>query len=123
MTGSERVRLDRIVAVAFALLLAACSLRQAPPPGAPGDVIYALQNCAICHGHDREGKSNGPGLVDLDRHWTRDTLTEFLGDPRAFEATDPRIAALRDQYSSAMDPYTNLTLAERRVLANWLLAQ
>ena len=114
-------RLRRVL-VSIALVLGgACSLRQAPPPGATGDEIYALQNCANCHGLDRKGMPNGPALADLERHWTRDTLAEFLRDPKAFVKTDARVAALKNQYSTGMGRYDALTLDQRLVLASWLL--
>lgn len=102
-------------------LAAACSLRRAPPPGASGAEIYDLQNCANCHGDEREGKSLGPSLAGLAQHWTRETLVEYLADPQGFVERDPRLRARSEEYSGKMDPYDNLTLEQRGVLADWLL--
>lgn len=100
---------------------AACTLRTPPPPGATGDVIYDLQNCANCHGADRTGKSQGPPLLDLGRHWQVEELARYLADPQSFVAADPRLRAHGETHSQTMPAYDNLTLEQRRVLAAWLL--
>jgi len=99
----------------------ACSMRRPPPPGASGDVIYALQNCANCHGEQREGTRLGPALQSLSTDWTRARLAEYLADPRALVESDERLAALDREFSSDMGRYDNLSLDERLVLADWLL--
>lgn len=103
-------------------LVLACSLRKDPPPGASGPVIYELQNCANCHGPERAGTRLGPPLAGLGGRWTRARLADYLADPRAMVASDARLAELDRQWSSDMGPYDNLTLEERLVLADWLLA-
>jgi mono/diheme cytochrome c family protein len=102
-------------------VLAACSLREDPPPGASGAVIYDLQNCANCHGSAREGTRLGPPLAGLAAHWARATLADYIADPRAIVARDPRLAELDRRWSTDMGPYDNLTLEQRLVLADWLL--
>jgi mono/diheme cytochrome c family protein len=108
--------------ILLTLLATACSTRRPPPPGASGDVIYALQNCANCHGETREGTRLGPALLPLSPSWTRERLAEYLADPRALVASDERLAALDRQFSTDMGPYANLSQDERLVLAGWLLA-
>ncbi|MEQ1891078.1 MAG: cytochrome c [Planctomycetota bacterium] len=103
------------------LLSAACSTRRPPPPGASGDVIYELQNCANCHGPAREGTRLAPPLAGLAAHWTRDSLAEYLADPRAMVAREARLKELDKAWSSDMGPYANLSHEERLVLADWLL--
>ena len=100
---------------------AACSSRIDPPPGASGEDIYALQNCANCHGERGEGKSLGPPLRDLAASWTVADLGRYLARPEDFIERDPRLRALDAEYTSEMNPYDNLTDDERRVLAEWLL--
>jgi len=104
------------------LFVTACSTRRPPPPGASGDVIYALQNCANCHGEDRQGTKLGPSLRPLSSEWTRERLAEYLADPRAMVAGDARLAELDRAFSADMGRYDNLSHDERLVLAGWLLA-
>ena len=112
-----------LLAIGAAPLLAVgCSLRQPPPEGASGPLIYELQNCANCHGEDRAGTARGPALAGLDRNWDRASLAEYLADPRAFAERDPRLDALRESHPGEMSRYDNLTLEQRLVLADWLLA-
>ena len=117
---------ERAGRLAAALLLSlhvasACSLREDPPPGASGADIYALQNCANCHGQLGRGSSLGPPLASLGRHWTSELLVEYLADPRLFVERDERLAALSAEYSGQMSRYDNLSVEQRRVLAEWLL--
>ena len=108
--------------LAALVLAAGCSTRRQPPPGASGDVIFELQNCANCHGPAREGTRLGPPLAGLTAHWTREPLAEYLADPRAMVAREARLAELDKAWSSDMGPYANLSHGERLVLADWLLA-
>ncbi len=101
----------------------ACALRRPPPPGASGAQIYELQNCANCHGEEGAGTSRGPALRELSRHWTRERLVDYLADPQAVAAVDPRLRARGREFSSEMGPYDNLTAEQRGVLADWLLAR
>ncbi len=109
------------VLAVLAGLAAACAFRRTPPPGASGALIYDYQNCANCHGDAGEGQSLGPPLRDLGRHWTRDALGAFLADPDGHAERDPRLAELEERYAGNMQPYDNLTLEQRLVLADWLL--
>lgn len=115
--------MNRPLLLALVLLSSvACSTRRPPPPGASGDVIYALQNCANCHGDARQGTKLGPPLRPLAPSWTRERLAEYLADPRAVVATDERLSALDREYSADMGRYDNLSHEERLTLAGWLLA-
>lgn len=104
-------------------LVLACSFRRQPPTGASGDVIYRLQNCANCHGEEREGTHLGPPLAGLGERWSVELLAEYLADPSVMVARDARLAALDVQFgASDMGRYDNLDLAQRRTLAAWLLS-
>ncbi|MCZ6596852.1 MAG: c-type cytochrome [Planctomycetota bacterium] len=106
---------------AVASLIAACSLRTPPPPGADGALIYELQNCANCHDEGLGGTSRGPGLVGLAQHWNAADLAGYLADPAAYLEDDERLQELEASHSGEMGPYANLTLDQRTVLARWLL--
>jgi mono/diheme cytochrome c family protein len=104
------------------LLVPACAFRRQPPPGASGAVIYELQNCANCHGDQREGTRRGPPLAGLAAHWTGPELAEFFLDPRAQVERDARLRAYDAEYgSSDMSSYANLDRSQRTTLALWLL--
>lgn len=103
------------------LVVAACSFRTPPPPGASGEEIYRLQNCANCHGEAGEGKSLGPPLRGLSAHWDRERLARFFADPKPFVAEDARVAELLRKYPAPMSRYDNLDREQRLVLADWVL--
>jgi mono/diheme cytochrome c family protein len=104
-----------------AMVLGACSLRTPPPPGATGDLIYELQNCANCHAADGAGTSRGPALVGLAEHWTAERLAAFLEEPAVFLERDARLRALEEAHPGKMSRYDNLTLDQRLTLSRWLL--
>lgn len=105
-------------------LALACSFRRQPPPGASGAEIYRLQNCANCHGEEREGTRRGPPLAGLRSNWSAERLAEYLADPPAMVANDARLALFDEQFgSSDMGRYDNLDMEQRTRLAAWLLAE
>ncbi|MEN8162274.1 MAG: cytochrome c, partial [Myxococcota bacterium] len=110
-----------VAALASLALWTACSSRVDPPPGASGEEIYALQNCANCHGERGEGRSLGPPLRELAASWTVADLGRYLARPADFIERDPRLRSLDAEYTAEMNRYDNLTDDERRVLAEWLL--
>jgi len=113
-----------LLGVLAALGLPACfMIRRTPPPGATGEVIYRYQNCANCHADKLEGSQRGPALAGLAAHWTRESLSAFLDDPRPFLERDERLQELARAHDREMSRYDNLTLEQRQVLADWLLAR
>ena len=113
---------SRISLLMMALGLGAgCQTPEDPPAGASGRTIYRLQLCRNCHGEAGEGRSNGPPLRGLAKHWTRADLADFLGDTEGWEERDERLAGLSEEYSGDMRAYANLTAAERTRLAEYLL--
>jgi hypothetical protein len=71
---------------------------------------------------DRGGTEIGPPLVGLDRHWTADTLVQYIGDPARFRDSDERLQALVIRYNGRLMKPFRLPRDEARTLARWLLA-
>lgn len=118
MSLKDRMRLS-VAAIAGALLLAGPSVAQAP---LRGEGLYKKGLCAVCHGEDRKGTKNAPALLDLKRHWKADALADYLADPAKARAEDPRLAELAKRYPTLVMPPWKATESERRILAEWLLA-
>ena len=57
------------------------SEKQPLPAGADAAVVYDAL-CASCHGEDRQGNGDFPGLVDLGERMTHDEVTELLSTGR-----------------------------------------
>ena len=95
---------------------------EAAPVRASGAQLYANQNCALCHGKNREGASLGPALEPGDGYWTVETLSSYLEDPRAYAAAHPEFADRRQEtFRGVMPGYPRLAAEERERLARWLL--
>ena len=107
-----------LLALAFA-----CSTSRPSQRSAGGARIYRMQHCSHCHGDERQGKLHSPPLTGLARHWTHDTLVEYLAAPASFVARDPRLSRAASRYSSRMGPSNDMTAEERSVLAGWLLEE
>jgi len=106
--------------------LAACSAlagscsepaRERSAANATGAEVFRV-NCAACHGPQGEGSSMGlgPRLVGLAEHWTVERLVEYVDDPAAFAAKDPRLGQ-RPMPAIAR----SVSAADRRALAEHVL--
>lgn len=87
----------------------------------PGADVYLSAKCATCHGGEREGGSMAPALVGLTGNWDTTTLEQYLTDPEAYAANDPRLNAMASQYSLKMPAWQG-SAADRAALIDWLLA-
>ena len=95
---------------------------EAPAPAPSGTrELFIRTGCARCHGTDLAGSEFGPPLKDLKSGWTSDKLIAFLKDPAKARSTDLRLAELAGKYKTDM-PAPELTDAELKLLADWLLA-
>ena len=103
------------------LLIPSLACRQTPPPGASGETIYILQNCANCHGESGEGTKRGPAFIELNTHWDRSAMAEFFAHPKAVAKQDARLSAMIEKFGSSMSTYDNLSQNERLRLADYLL--
>jgi mono/diheme cytochrome c family protein len=106
----------------LALSLLACG-GGADPDAAPatGASLYQVNACYACHGRGGEGSSMGPSLLDLEQHWTRDQLVEYLLEPQAFVQRDERLRAQRSRYPQRMASFKHLTEEERGLVADHVL--
>jgi mono/diheme cytochrome c family protein len=85
--------------------------------------LYRNAGCATCHrmpGDPGEPLA-GPPLRNLSEHWNREDLADFIGNPEAFVASDPRIAAQKARYPMAMPGAPSLSQEARLAIADWML--
>jgi len=104
---------------AAALILAACGGSGAGGVE-PGARLYATYGCASCHGGQGAGGTLAPPLADLGRYWDREGIADYLRDPRAWLAKDPRLEALQQRFSAQM-PAVSLPEEQRLMLADHVL--
>ena len=113
----RRVRPAIALVASIALGGAGCTSIDLPTDAQSGAELFVSQNCALCHGAD--GRSAfwrpGPDIVPALGMWTVDTLAEYLGDPEAWAARDPRLEG------GSMPSFDHLTGDERERLARWVL--
>lgn len=102
------------------LLLAACapSSEEGPLDGA---ALYKRQNCAACHGMNRQGSGLAPAIDAVGQHWTVDGLAEYLADPQGYAANDERLKAQGERYRMPMTPYKHLSVEERKAIAAYVI--
>lgn len=108
--------------LAAALALAACGDApgaQGPPDGAR---LFVLANCTACHGTDGSGGVLGPPLRKLEAHWTRESMADYMADPKGALESDPRLKTLSLNFSMHMPPVTNFTPEQRLLIADHALA-
>lgn len=57
-----------------------------------GAQLYESTGCSACHGKDGRGFMGlAPSYAGLARYWTEELLLEYIADPAAFAAGDPRL--------------------------------
>jgi mono/diheme cytochrome c family protein len=85
--------------------------------------LFQNEDCVTCHGEQADGiEGMGPALRDLSPYWDTVRLAAYLEDPDGFREANPDFELRRsEEYELEMPPYDHLALAERRLLARWLL--
>jgi mono/diheme cytochrome c family protein len=107
------------------LLLSACP--QDDTAGHASDAasaqVYA-DNCALCHGQDREGAPGmAPALTAIKQHWaSAEEMEKYLAAPQEYAAADSRLKENLGKYSMRMPNFPRIDDAQRLALAKWLLA-
>jgi mono/diheme cytochrome c family protein len=86
-----------------------------------GAELFHLQGCKQCHGPQGRGGSLGPDLVANKAAWTPERLVEYLRDPPAFVAKDPRLREQAKRYSLPMPKFDMLREEELEGLAQHVL--
>jgi len=87
----------------------------------PGADVYVSANCGTCHREDRGGGKMAPALIGLSGNWDTTTLEQYLTDPEAYTANDPRLNAMSSQYTLKMPAWQG-SAADMAALIDWLLA-
>ena len=68
-----------------------CGRGSASSADASGEELYGIW-CASCHGGDGRGFMGlGSSFAGVRQFWEEDDLLEYIADPKAFAAGDPRL--------------------------------
>ena len=112
----------RTTLLATLLALSACGA--SPQGDAPNDGarLYVMANCTTCHATDGKGTPLGPPLRGLDAHWTRESLADYMTDPKAAIDSNPRLKTVSLNFSMHMPPVLNFTPEQRLAIADHALA-
>ena len=70
-----------------------------------GERLYVKSGCVSCHGATGMGGPLGPSIRGASEHWTRESLLEFLKDPRGTVGSNPRLAAVGENYRAQMPAF------------------
>ena len=116
------------VSLAVTVVVVASCSKPAAPATAPdaellarGRKVYEVEACAACHGAGRRGSDVAPSLWNLGRHWDEDRLVDFLRNPVAYRARDPRMAVVAARYPADMPGVPTGDTERIRALAHYLL--
>ena len=123
-----RRRPHLLAALAGALLGAlaapACSSKTPVDPHTlTAQELYLHVRCDQCHGRGGEGGFMAPPLRGIAEHWDRESLIEYLKDPRPVIERTPRLQQMKRRYSMEMRSFRELDEELRGRLADWLLAR
>ena len=126
MTYTSRMKILLMAALPLTLLAATACLgpaHYAEDESPDGAAIFAGSNCTMCHGSDLRGTKLGPTLVDVEQHWTVDSLMAYLAAPTEVAEMDARLIQIGKDFSNEMPPYDHLLPKHSRVLAQWVIDQ
>lgn len=79
--------------------------------------------CTECHGENLEGTEAGPSLAGVAEYWTEDLLVKYIYNPEFFVVSHPEVRRRNPGFEVHMPPYTDMSEADRRLLARWVLQQ
>jgi hypothetical protein len=115
-------RLRPLFAVLLLSTLVSCGADESLPNGPPGKRLFIAELCASCHGYDLKGGWMGPPLLQLQSHWQRDELADFIRTPTKFTEEDERLGKLSKKFQTSMVGNQRLSKQDRLLIADWLLA-
>jgi len=90
-----------------------------------GDVspeqLLGRLGCTNCHGQNLEGTKMGPALVNLNEHWSKNELTNYLRNPSSYMDNE-RFKVFKEKFPNVIMPaFGNVNVQELGKLAEYLL--
>ena len=111
-----------VVLLALPALIAACGkYDKENSQSHPGRAVFMKGKCALCHGEGAEGSTRAPRLSDLEEHFSRKQLIEYLNDPDAYISKDARLSERQSSFSGSMPKFHYLGADQLQLLADYLL--
>ncbi len=107
------------LSLGLTLLLTSCGHSSGDRNGAE---LYTYIGCSSCHGATGTGGSLGPPLKGIGQYWDRESMTNFLVDPKETLASDPRLSKLDDAFKTDMRPFSELTRDQLERIADFVLS-
>jgi mono/diheme cytochrome c family protein len=114
-----------VLAMAAAVLLvSACDSRsgQGGADVQEGAALFISRNCITCHGAGGNGATAGPRLRDLSKHYTIESMIEYLKDPDAAMKRDERLRKRAEGFGALMPKYNYLPEDELKKLSVYVLS-
>ena len=88
-----------------------------------GLTLIRQNGCTTCHGQNLEGTQMAPALVNINEHWSRDALINYLRNPSAYSGSK-RFDEYRAKYKNIMMPsFGNLDVKDLGKIAEYLLTK
>jgi mono/diheme cytochrome c family protein len=92
-----------------------------PAPAAPTPAFSSL-GCATCHAPDGTGTVFGPALTGKRAFWTKPKLLEYLKNPSAYTAKDPRLSEQAKRFTLPMTPFDKAKPEDLDAVADFVLS-
>ena len=88
-----------------------------------GLTLIRQNGCTTCHGQNLEGTQMAPALVNINEHWSRDALINYLRNPSAYSGSK-RFDEYCAKYKNIMMPsFGNLDVKDLGKIAEYLLTK
>lgn len=87
-----------------------------------GLTLIRENGCTACHGQNLEGSKIAPALVQINKHWDRESLINYLRNPSSY--SNERLKQFRVQYKNIVMPsFNNLDVKDLGKIADYLLTR
>lgn len=82
--------------------------------------IIANVGCNKCHGDDLKGTKLAPSLINVDEHWSRTELINYLRNPDSY-GNDKRFTEYKKKYKIPMTSFSDVDVKTLEKIADYVL--
>jgi len=84
--------------------------------------LLSSNRCLSCHGAELQGTSKAPALTNLTQHWDRNSLINYLRNPKSYSGDKRFLEYMKKYPGKFMPSFGNLNVKDLGKIADYLLS-